>query len=157
LQALDIKKYPDPVLKKTCQPLEEINKKDKILFEEMVFTMQFYHGIGLAAPQIGIPRQLIIVSNEDKIIKFANPKIIEVKGEDIFEEGCLSVPETFVKINRPYEIKVIGLNEEGKIIEFKAKGLVARVFQHEIDHLNGKLIIDYLVSTERDGNYDYTD
>ena len=113
------------------------------LFENMVFTMRAFNGIGLAAPQIGIPRQLIVVDTGEGLIKLANPQIIQVKGSDKMVEGCLSIPGADVEVKRRYKITVKGLNEKEKAVEIKAKGLLARVLQHEIDHLKGKLIIDY--------------
>jgi len=113
------------------------------LFENMVFTMRAFNGIGLAAPQIGMSRQLIVVDTGESIIKLANPQIIQAKGNDKMVEGCLSIPGADVEVKRRYKITLKGLNEKGKTIEIKAKGLSARVLQHEIDHLKGKLIIDY--------------
>ena len=109
----------------------------------MLLTMRSSSGIGLAASQIGTPKRLIVIEMDKKVIKLANPKIISSKGKSKLEEGCLSLPEISVEIERPFEIEVSALNEEGKPIELKAKGLLARILQHEIDHLNGKLIIDY--------------
>jgi len=114
------------------------------LFENMVFTMRAFNGIGLATPQIGISRQLIVADTGEGVIKLANPQIIEVKGNDKMVEGCLSIPGADVEVKRRYKVTVKGLNEKGKMVEIKAKGLLARVLQHEIDHLKGKLIIDYL-------------
>jgi peptide deformylase len=109
----------------------------------MLFTMDYFCGIGLAAPQIGISKKLIVAEVEDQIVKLANPEIVVAKGHDNMAEGCLSVPDTRVEIERYTEITVKGLDEKGEAIEMEAIGLLARVLQHEIDHLNGKLIIDY--------------
>lgn len=106
--------------------------------------MKYFSGIGLAAPQVGILRKMIVVEVEGRITKLANPQILRVKGADVMEERCLSVPGLGVDIVRPYEAIIKGLNEEGQAVEIKAKGLFARVLQHEIDHLCGKLIVDYL-------------
>ena len=142
---LEIKKYPDRILRKGCKPIEEIGRKEKKLFEDMLLTMHNSCGIGLAAPQVGILHQIIVSDiGEDIIIKLANPKIIEVKGVDKMTEGCLSIPGVGVEVKRAFEVRISGLNDEGRYIEVKAKGLLARVLQHEIDHLKGKLIIDYL-------------
>ena len=110
----------------------------------MVYTMQYFGGIGLAAPQVGIPSRLIIAGVGNRIVKLANPQIIETKGRDKMAEGCLSIPNIRVEVKRPYEVVIEGINEKGKLTQIKAKGLLARVLQHEIDHLNGKLIIDYM-------------
>lgn len=141
---LEIVKYPDSVLRKKCKPVAEITQKEIELFNEMLHLMHTYSGIGLAAPQVGIPFRIFVTDiGEGKLIKLANPSIVKTKGGDKMAEGCLSLPEINVEIKRPSEIVVVGLNESGKVVEIKAKGLLARVIQHEIDHLNGKLIIDY--------------
>ncbi|MDD4908796.1 MAG: peptide deformylase [Candidatus Omnitrophica bacterium] len=140
---LEIKKYPDAILRKKSGPVNEITPKEHKLFEDMLLTMEICGGIGLAAPQIGCSKQIIAVNIDKAIIKLANPVILKSKGTGKMAEGCLSVPEMNVEIKRPYEVTVGGLNEKGQYVEIKAKGLMARVLQHEIDHLNGKLILDY--------------
>ncbi|RKY27933.1 MAG: peptide deformylase [Candidatus Omnitrophota bacterium] len=142
--SLDIKKYPDKVLRSKCQIVEEITENEIRIFERMVSTMQYFRGIGLAAPQVGISFQLIIAGVGNRIVKLANPQIIETKGRDKMAEGCLSIPNIRVEVKRPYEVVIEGMNEKGKLTQIKAKGILARVLQHEIDHLNGKLIIDYM-------------
>ena len=144
MQVLEIKKYPDKVLRKKCEEIEGISSYEKDLFSKMLFTMRRFQGIGLAAPQVGILKRLIVVDIGRGEIKLANPEIVEVKGEDKLVEGCLSIPGAQVEVKRAYEVVVEGLNEENKLVQIKAKGLLARVLQHEIDHLDGKLIIDYL-------------
>ena len=140
---LEIRKYPDSVLRKKCESVKEMTYRERALFQDMLFTMYNFKGIGLAAPQIGISRRLIVVDTGEGVIKLANPGIIRDKGSDKMAEGCLSIPDIRVEVKRPFEIEVRGLNEEGRAIEIKARGLMARVIQHEIDHLNGKLIVDY--------------
>ena len=115
----------------------------------MVFTMKYFSGIGLAAPQVGVLKKLIVAEVEGEVIKLANPEILNVKGTDNMKEGCLSIPNLGVNIERPFEVIVEGLNGRGQPVEIKAKGLLARVLQHEIDHLNGKLIVDYLSFWEK--------
>ena len=144
MEPLVIKKYPDKILRNECVKVEEITERERELFEKMLFTMRRFRGIGLAAPQIGISKTLIVAEVEERTIKLADPEIVEVKGIDRMVEGCLSVPDFTVEIERPYEVVAKGLSEEGKNIQIKAEGLLARVLQHEIDHLNGKLIIDYM-------------
>lgn len=143
---LEIKKYPEKILRKKCQPVEEITEREITLFNDMLYTMCHSSGIGLAAPQIGINQKLIVANIDvgEKPLKLANPEVIKVKGKDKMGEGCLSIPGVMVEIERPNEVIVKGLNEEGKIVELKAKGLLARVLLHEMDHLKGKLIIDYM-------------
>ncbi len=144
-----IRKYPDKVLRKNSIEVEEITDKERELFEKMLFTMKHFYGIGLAAPQTGISKKLIVEEVGDRTIKLANPRIIDIRGSDNMAEGCLSVPDITVDIERSDKIIVGGLNEKGQTIEIKANGLLARVLQHEIDHLKGKLIIDYMDVLEK--------
>ena len=144
MEPLEIKKYPQKILRKRCEPLEQITEREKMLFEQMLFTMRLFSGIGLAAPQVGVPEKIIVAEVEGEVVKLANPEIIGIKGADNLKEGCLSVPGLGVDVERPYEAIVKGFNANGQIVEIKAKGLLARVLQHEIDHLCGKLIVDYL-------------
>lgn len=143
MSILEIKKYPNSILLKKSKPVEEITPEEVLLFNNMLNTMHKCNGVGLAAPQVGISKKLFVADIGEKIIKLANPAIVETKGMDTMAEGCLSVPEINIDVKRPSEIVVVGLDEKGKVVEIKAKGLLARVIQHEIDHLNGKLIIDY--------------
>ncbi len=144
MKILEIKKYPDSILRQKCKPVEAVTSKEEQLFESMLLTLRKFSGVGLAAPQVGEPCRLIVADVEGKIIKLANPEVIKVDGKDKMAEGCLSIPDATVEIERPYSVIVKGLNEKGKAVEIKAEGLLARVLLHEIDHLNGKLIIDYL-------------
>lgn len=146
---LEIKKYPEPILRKRCIQLPEITPRDTKLFEDMLLTMYTFGGIGLAAPQVGSLVQIIVADVGEGAVKLVNPHILKSKGEDRLTEGCLSLPDINVQIKRPYEIVVGGINEKGEHIEIKAKGLLARVIQHEIDHLRGRLIIDYLGLIEK--------
>jgi peptide deformylase len=150
---LKIKKYPDPILRKKCEEVKEITEKIKNLGWDMVETMIENQGIGLAAPQVGVLKRIIAVhliqerTTEEKTAKspqvFINPKILRKSKETVIEEeGCLSFPGLFLKIKRAREIEIESLNEKGEIFHLKAVGLPARVLQHEIDHLNGILIID---------------
>lgn len=141
---LEIKKYPDPILRQKCKSVGAVTPKEKQLFRDMLLTMRANSGIGLAAPQVGEPCRLIVCDVDGKIVKLANPEIVEVKGKGKMAEGCLSIPDITVELERPYNVIVKGLDEKGEDVEIKAEGLLARVLQHEIDHLNGKLIIDYL-------------
>ena len=149
MNPLAIQKYPDNLLRQNCVPINKVTGKEKELFEKMLFTMKHFCGIGLAAPQIGISKKLIVAEVEDKTIKLANPEIIDMRGSDNMTEGCLSVPNVTVDIERPNKIVIKGLNEKGEVVEVRANGLLARVLQHEIDHLEGKLIIDYMNVLEK--------
>ena len=145
----DIRIYPDPILRGKSLPLEIIDSKAKEMIDEMIRIMYAYKGIGLAAPQIGILFRVIVVDTEQGAIPMINPEILESEGEDTAEEGCLSVPEIRVNIIRGSKILVRGIDLEEKEIELEVSGLLARVFQHEIDHLEGKLIIDSLPGLKR--------
>ena len=106
-------------------------------------TMIEANGVGLAAPQIGENCQVFVVKLEDKIYKIANPKITEVFGRESMAEGCLSVPDFSVDMERFYRVILEGIDEHGDKVRIDARGMLARIFQHEIDHLEGKLILDY--------------
>jgi len=149
MEPLEIKKYPDSVLRKKPLEVREITDTESRLFNEMLFTMRHFAGIGLAAPQAGISKSLIVADIGKGAVMLANPVILEAKGSGKMEEGCLSIPGVGVIIDRPDEIIVSGLNEKGKLVELEAHGLLARVLQHEIDHLKGKLIIDYVGLLEK--------
>ena len=148
-QVLEIKKYPEPILRKKCIQVPEITPKEVKLFEDMLLTMYTFGGIGLSAPQVGSLLQIIVADVGEGAVRLANPHILKTKGQDKLSEGCLSLPDINVQIKRPYEVLVEGLNEKGEHIEINAKGLLARVIQHEIDHLKGRLIIDYLGLIEK--------
>jgi peptide deformylase len=107
-------------------------------------VLRKHNGVGLALPQIGILEQMVLIEWESNKLVLINPKIKEKKGETIEEEGCLSLPGVEVKVLRSYFIEIESLNEEGKLQTLKAENILARIIQHEIDHLNGKLIIDAL-------------
>jgi len=140
---LKIKIYPDSVLRKKCLLVEDVGENELNLLKNMAETMYRNRGIGLAAPQVGFNKQIIIADIGKGLIELINPQIFSSKGKDKMEEGCLSLPGIGVEVKRPKEIIVSGLNKRGKTVEMKLKGLIARVIQHEIDHLKGTLIIDY--------------
>ncbi len=145
----EIRIYPDPVLRKMSSPLKIIDSKAKKMIDDMTMIMYSYKGIGLAAPQIGISRQVIVVSSEHGLITLINPEIFESEGENTGEEGCLSLPEVSVNVSRSSNVMVKGVDLAEKEVEFEASGLLARVFQHEIDHLEGRLILDRLSRLKR--------
>lgn len=146
---LEIKRYPADVLKKKATPVTDIDKDIQRLIDDMVETMYAAPGIGLAAPQVGISKRVIVLDvgyrdgNSD-LLTIINPEIILENGIIDSEEGCLSIPGHMVTIKRSGKVVVKGLNRNGKPIEIEAEGLLARALQHEIDHLNGILIIDRL-------------
>ncbi len=144
MQALKIYTLPDPILRTDCLCVDEVTPKEVDLFNSMIYTMDVSEGIGLAAPQVGVAKRIIILKGEKgEIIKLINPEIVNSAGSGTMVEGCLSIPNRSVELVRPYKVTVIGRNEKNKEVQIKAKGLLARVLQHEIDHLSGKLIIDY--------------
>lgn len=139
----EIKKHPDPILRKKCQEVEEITPEIKRLAEDMVETMEKNQGIGLAAPQVGVLKRIVVLQTEQGPAVFVNPKIIKKsKEKETLEEGCLSFPGFWLKIKRAREVEIEGLDIRGKKISVKAEGFIARILQHEIDHLDGVLIID---------------
>lgn len=141
---LSIKLLGEPVLRKRARKVETVTERHRKVFDEMVRLMRGVRGIGLAAPQIGINECLIVVDIGGGLFKLVNPRIIEKEGEQVMEEGCLSVPGVYVKVKRAARVVVEGIDDEGKPRKIEAKELLATVFQHEIDHLHGKLICDYV-------------
>lgn len=145
---LEIKKLNNPILRHKCEEVEEIDEDMKKLVDNMEETMEKNHGIGLAAPQVGVQKRIIVMRpdlNEFNIFYLINPKIIKKSSKtEIKEEGCLSFPGLFLKIKRAKEIEVEGQDLGGKKIKIRVQGLSARVLQHEIDHLDGILFIDRL-------------
>jgi len=152
---LEIKKYPDKILKKKTSPVENIDAQTQQLIDDMIETMNYAHGVGLAANQIGISQQLCIIDisvkeEEVPLIVLINPVIVEKTGMIEAEEGCLSVPGYMTTIKRPEKVFIRGVNREGKEMEIEAGGLLARALQHEIDHLEGLLLIDRMSPIRRE-------
>ncbi|OQX53917.1 MAG: peptide deformylase [Candidatus Omnitrophica bacterium 4484_213] len=141
---LKIEVYPAAILRKRCLPVEEIGENEINLLKNMAETMYRNRGIGLAAPQVGVNKQIIIADIGRGLIELINPQVFSPKGKDKMEEGCLSLPGISVVAKRPKEVIVSGLNRRGKKVEMRLRGLMARVIQHEVDHLRGILIIDYV-------------
>lgn len=152
MDKLDIVLYPDTGLRETCQPIPEMTDALDKLIDEMFYTMYDAPGIGLAAPQVAVQQRLIVVDiseNKDQPIALLNPEVVKSSGKITWEEGCLSIPGVYAKVNRPSDILVRGMDRDGKMIEFEANDLLAVCIQHEIDHLNGKLFIDHLSGLKR--------
>lgn len=141
--ALKIKLWPNKVLRKKALALDCVGEGEKNILQEMVHLMHIANGVGLSGPQIGINKQIIVVDVGLGPLMLANPKIIARRGVSIFEEGCLSLPGICIKIKRSEKIKIQAINQDNEAIEIEADGLLSRALQHEIDHLYGKLIIDY--------------
>lgn len=133
--------YPDQVLETYCQPVTVFNSKLKKLIQDMYDTMIEFDGVGLAAPQIGIDKQIAIVDIDDGsgMIELINPEILETRGEQTDVEGCLSFPGIYGEVTRPDYVKVKALDRKGKPQMIEAEGYLARAIQHEIDHLHGVL------------------
>ncbi len=148
---------PEPLLKTVSKPVARVDDDVRALFDDMLDTMYDAPGIGLAAVQIGVPSRLVVldvVKDEDaprNPICFVNPEIVWASEElSEYEEGCLSIPEVYDKVTRPSEVKVRFLDREGSEQEMHCSGLLATCIQHEIDHLNGVLFIDYLSRLKRE-------
>ncbi len=149
MSLLTIRKYGDPVLREKCMAVVKVDDSIKKLMDDMAQTMYSSRGVGLAAPQVGIKQRVIVVDGSTGLICIANPVILSGEGKKAMIEGCLSIPGIEVEIRRASEITVEGLDRSGKHIELSVNGLAGRAIQHEIDHLDGKLIIDYLSLVKR--------
>ena len=148
--------HPDPRLKKKCEPVAAVDDEMRVLMQDMLETMYDAPGVGLAAPQIGILKRILVmdvVKEEDgkpQPIMMANPEVIwESDESNVYEEGCLSIPEEFADVQRPEKVRVRYLDQNGETQELDCDGLLATCVQHEIDHLDGKLFIDYLGPVKR--------
>jgi len=146
--------YGHPVLEKVANPVSEIDDEILDLARDMVLTMHAAPGIGLAAPQVNVSKRVITVDlsvgeNPDDLIILVNPQFIETEGEEVNEEGCLSVPGIHENVKRPTRVRVKGLDLKGKERVVDATGQLARVFCHEIDHINGRLFIEKLSPLKR--------
>jgi peptide deformylase len=140
---LEIKKYPAPVLMKKAEKVEEVSIEVQELIENMIETLALSRGIGLAAPQVGESKRIIIIKSGEEFKAYINPRIIKKSKEiESMEEGCLSFPELFIDVKRSKKIEVMALNKNGEEFKISADGLMARVFQHEVDHLDGVLFIN---------------
>jgi peptide deformylase len=144
---LNILHFPDERLRTKAEPVTEVTDKHRTLISDMLETMYDAPGIGLAATQVNVHEQILVIDiSEDKNqpTVLINPEILEKEGDQKFEEGCLSVPGVYETLHRAEKVRVKALNKEGNIFEMNAEGILAVCIQHEIDHLNGKLFVDYL-------------
>ncbi|MCM8769091.1 MAG: peptide deformylase [Candidatus Omnitrophica bacterium] len=146
-----IRTFGEPVLRTKCEPVREINEKVSGTVRLLKETLVASKGLGLAAPQIGIKKRVFVARNPEtgKILTLINPLLVEKKEPVIDLEGCLSFPEVFFSISRHSKVTVTGLDERGRKFTIEATGLLARCFQHECDHLDGILIIDYATEEEK--------
>lgn len=148
--AATIRTYGDPVLKSRATPVTEVDGKVIRLVDEMLTTLyRSENGLALAAPQIGVQRQVVVWDFGDDPQTVFNPEIVESDGEWVYEEGCLSIPGLYVEIARPKTVLVRGIGLDGEVTEREADELEARMFQHELDHLNGVLMFDRMTPDQR--------
>ena len=139
-----IKTFPSNILRKKAAKVIKVTEKERSILDAMARTMYLNSGVGLAAVQVGIDMQMAVVDVGAGLIKLINPSVVSKEGRESCEEGCLSVPGLVVNVKRAKRIVVSFLDENGHVARMKAAGLLARAIQHEIDHLAGKLIVDYL-------------
>ena len=144
MAVLNVVKVGHPVLKQKAAPVEFVNKKIRALLDDMKDTMYAEDGVGLAAPQVGESIRMLVLDDGNGFQEFINPEILNREGEETCEEGCLSVPGIYDTVTRAEHIKVRALNEKGETIEFEATELLAVCVQHELDHLDGKVFVEYL-------------
>lgn len=151
----EIRLSGDEILRKTSREVEEVTDKIRELLDDMVETMHKYNGVGLAAPQVGILKRVIVIDLYDgeEPLQLVNPKIIKTKGKQEVEEGCLSFPNEYAKMVRPKEVTVEALDRDGKKVIITGKDLLAQALAHEIDHLNGILFVDNMIP----GTLEYID
>ena len=155
MPVLNIVTYPDPILRKKAAPLKAIDGEIQALIDSMIETLRAASGIGLAAPQVGVSRQIMVVdtsggADPGAIITLINPEILSCEGENIREEGCLSVPRFYEELVRADRVRIKGLDRMGREIVLEGEGLLARAFQHEMDHLNGRLFFDRLSKVKKE-------
>lgn len=142
----------EALLREVAKPVTEFDQKLKDTIKEMISFMAESNGVGLAAPQVGDSRRFVVIGYDDvKPMALINPEIIETSMEEnVYEEGCLSVPGMYAKVTRPERVKVQAWNERGRPFTLEAEGMLATVIQHEIDHLNGVLFIDHLKDKQKE-------
>jgi len=137
-----IRKYDDEILRKRSKEVQKIDDRILKLIDDMAETMYSAEGVGLAAPQIGILKRVIVVDTGEGMVKLINPEVKSTEGNCVMQEGCLSIPGIIVEVRRPEKVIVEGLNPHGEVIKIHGEGLLARALLHEIDHLDGILFID---------------
>lgn len=142
-----VREEGDEILRKKSREVEQVDDRIRDLLDDMVDTMHKYNGVGLSAVQVGILKRLVVIDlyDDKDPIKLVNPVILKTKGEQEVEEGCLSFPNKYAKMIRPAEVVAEALDENGKKIKIKAKGLLAQAICHELDHLDGVLFVDKMI------------
>lgn len=149
---LDVLRFPDERLRTVAKKIEDVDKSITALISDMFETMRDENGIGLAATQVNVHKRLVVMDvseNQDEPLVFINPEITQREGKTISEEGCLSVPNNYAQVERSEKITVEALDKAGKPFSLEADGLLAICIQHELDHLKGKLFVDYLSPLKR--------
>ncbi len=150
MSVLDIRVLGDPILREETTPVQQVTSELRTLVKNMFETMYLAKGIGLAAPQVGRTERLTVIDVDDSPLVVINPEILSISSAKAkAEEGCLSIPDVYGDVERPAIVRVRAMNLEGITFEIEATDLLARCFQHEIDHLHGKLFIDYLSVLKR--------
>ncbi len=149
MAVLEVVQMGNPVLKAKAEPVEKINKQILKILDDMADTMYASDGVGLAAPQIGVSKRIIIVDIGEGLIELINPEIVSAEGSVVDQEGCLSVAGFFGDVARAQKVVVQGLNRQGKRVKIKAVDFLARALQHEIDHLEGRLFVDLAVNLKK--------
>ncbi|MCP4649398.1 MAG: peptide deformylase [PVC group bacterium] len=144
MQKLEVCKKNNPILRKRSQKLPVVGEPERALFENMLRIMHQEKGIGLAAPQVGILKQMLVIDIGQGPLRLVNPQILKKQGRSLMKEGCLSLPGVEVEVRRAKSIVVVAQDDWGKEVKIIADDLLARALQHEIDHLKGVLILDYL-------------
>ncbi|HJF94787.1 peptide deformylase [Lachnospiraceae bacterium DSM 108991] len=152
-----IRELGDEVLTKQCKEVTKMTLRTKVLIQDMLDTMYEALGVGLAAPQVGVLKRIVVIDVGEGPLILINPEILETSGEQTGEEGCLSVPGKSGQVTRPDYVKVKALNEDMEEIELEGTGLLARAFCHEIDHLDGKMYVDLVEGELHDVSYDEED
>jgi peptide deformylase len=153
MPALEVLTFPDERLRTVAEPVAKVDTSIQRLVKDMFETMRDENGIGLAATQVNVHKRVVVMDvseEQDQPYVFINPEIIERSGTIVSEEGCLSVPNNYAKVDRAEYVKVSALNEKGETFELEAHGLLAVCIQHELDHLQGKLFVDYLSVLKRE-------
>jgi peptide deformylase len=149
---IDILHFPDPRLRNKAKPVETVDDSVRRLVDDMLETMYQAPGIGLASTQVNDPRRVVVIDiseEHDQPLCLINPEILGKQGEEEMDEGCLSVPDVFETVIRADKVRVSALDRDGNPFEMEADGLLAVCIQHELDHLDGKLFIDYLSNLKR--------
>ena len=149
MAVLEVVQIGSPVLKAKAEPVDKINKQILKILDDMADTMYASDGVGLAAPQIGVSKRIIIVDIGEGLIELINPEIVSAEGSVVDQEGCLSVAGFFGDVARAQKVVVQGLNRQGKRVKIKAVDFLARALQHEIDHLEGRLFVDLAVNLKK--------